>query len=309
MAVNYIIILLLIIFFQTRNTYINVLDEFDKKTKLVLITGLLLGLFVLILQTVIISYYTNELPVIISLLSFVTLISYIIISFYTLTRIVKLALTTRQLENAEEYNKTLQILHDDIRCFKHDYDNTVSAIGGYIKTNDIVGLKKYYEELEDEVVKVSNLYMLNPNIINNPAIYSILANKYHKAEDSNVKLNMTVLIDLNTINMKIYELTKILGILLDNSIEAAIESSEKIINIIFKNDEKNNRQLLIIENTYTDKDIDLEEIFKKGKTGKENHTGLGLWEIRKILKRNNHLNLHTTKNEKYFTQQFEIYNN
>ena len=46
----------------------------------------------------------------------------------------------------------------------------------------------------------------------------------------------------------------------------------------------------------------------KSKNGKENHTGLGLWEIRKILKRNNNLNLFTTKNDKYFTQQFEIYN-
>ena len=45
----------------------------------------------------------------------------------------------------------------------------------------------------------------------------------------------------------------------------------------------------------------------KGITGKENHTGLGLWEIRQILKKNNNVNLHTDKNEKYFSQQLEIY--
>ena len=33
-------------------------------------------------------------------------------------------------------------------------------------------------------------------------------------------------------------------------------------------------------------DVDINKIFDKGVTGKENHTGLGLWEIRKILKRN-----------------------
>lgn len=307
--INYIILFLIGIFIKNKNIYLNILDEFDKKTKLILIACILLGLLVLVIQILIMAYYTNELPIIISLLSFITLISYIIISIYSLTRIIKLALTTKQLQNAEEYNKTLQILHDNVRCFKHDYDNTVAAIGGYIKTNDMEGLKKYYEQLEDEVVKVSNLYMLNPNIINNPAIYSILANKYHKAEESNIKLNLTVLIDLNTINMKIYEFTKVLGILLDNSIEASNESTEKTINIIFKNDEKNCRQLLIIENTYKDKDVNLEKIFEKGITGKENHTGLGLWEIRKILKRNNNLNLHTTKNDKYFSQQLEIYNN
>ena len=222
-ALNHLILFLIILFIKNRKIYLNILDEFDKKTKVIIIIGLLLGLFVLVLQTFIISYYTNELPIIISILSFITLISYIFISLYSLTRVTKLTLTTKQLHNAKEYNRTLQILHDSVRCFKHDYDNTIAAIGGYVRTNDMEGLRKYYKELEDDVMKVSSLYMLNPEIINNPAIYSILANKYHKADESNVKLNLTVLLDLNTINMKIYEFTKILGKLLDNSIEAAKE--------------------------------------------------------------------------------------
>ena len=48
-------------------------------------------------------------------------------------------------------------------------------------------------------------------------------------------------------------------------------------------------------------------MFQKGVSGKENHTGLGLWEIRQILKKNNNVNLYTNKNEKYFSQQLEIY--
>ncbi len=305
--VNYLILFLTILFIKNRKLYFHTLDEVDKKTKTISIISILLGFFVLVLQLIIMAYYTNELPVIISILSFITLFSYIILSIYSLTRVTKLVLTKRQLENAEEYNRTLQILHDSVRCFKHDYDNTIAAMGGYVRTNDMEGLRKYYKELEDDVMKVSSLYMLNPEIINNPAIYSILANKYHKADEANVKLNLTVLLDLNTIDMKIYEFTKILGILLDNSIEAAKECDEKILNIIIKDDSKNNRQLLIVENTYRQKDVDLDKIFEKGITGKENHTGLGLWEIRKILKKNNNLNLHTTKNEKYFIQQLEIY--
>ena len=82
---------------------------------------------------------------------------------------------------------------------------------------------------------------------------------------------------------------------------------DKIINVIFRNDAKNNVNLIIIENTFKDKNVDLDNIFNKGISGKENHTGLGLWEVRQILKKNNNLNLHTTKNDKYFTQQFEIY--
>lgn len=309
MLINYTIMFFIILFIKNKNIYLNILEEFDKKSKIFLIISLMLGLFVLILQIIIMAFYTNELPIIISFLSFITLLSFVILMIYTLTRVIKLTTTTKQLENAEEYNKTLQLLHDNVRCFKHDYDNTVATIGGYIKTNDLDGLKNYYKELEEDVIKVSSLYMVNPNIINHPGIYSLIATKYHKAEELNIKINLTVLLDLNTINMKIYEFTKILGILLDNSIDAAKECEEKIINITFRNDEINNRQLLIIENTYLDKDINIDKIFEKGETSKENHTGLGLWEIRKILKRNNNLNLHTSKTDKYFTQQFEIYKN
>lgn len=107
--------------------------------------------------------------------------------------------------------------------------------------------------------------------------------------------------------MKVYEFARILGILLDNAIEASGECDEKEINIVFRNEAKNSRNIILIENTYKDKDVNIEQIFNKGITGKENHTGLGLWEIRQILKKNNNVNLHTDKNEKYFSQQLEIY--
>lgn len=308
LIITYLLLALIIIILKNKKIYINILDELDKSTKCIFVITLILGIIVLITQLIISIYYTDILPIPISIMSFICLLSYFGISIYTLTRITKLTLTRKQLENSVEYNKTLQIIHDSVRCFKHDFDNTVATLGGYIQTNDMEGLKNYYKQLENECEKVNNLYILNPEIINNPGIYSLLTNKYHKAEKQDVKLNISVLMDLNTINMKIYDFTKILGILLDNSIDAASTCEEKIVNVIFREDDKNKRQLLIIENTYSDKNVDINKIFDKGVTGKENHTGLGLWEIRKILKRNNNLNLFTTKNDKYFTQQFEIYN-
>lgn len=118
---------------------------------------------------------------------------------------------------------------------------------------------------------------------------------------------MTFLLDLSTLKMKIYEFARILGILLDNAIEASEQCNEKIINITFRDDSKNYRQLIIIENTYHNKEVDTEKIFEKGVSEKENHTGLGLWEVRKLVKKNNNINLYTTKTEKFFKQQLEIY--
>ena len=236
-----------------------------------------------------------------------SLFLYFGISIYSLTRIFKLILTTQKLESAEEYNNTLRILHDNVRGFKHDFDNIVTTIGGYIKTEDMEGLRNYYLQLEDDCQRVNNLYILNPEVVNNDGIYNLLTKKYYEAESKDIKVNITFLLDLNTLNMKIYEFARILGILLDNAIEASSECEEKIINIVFRNDPNNFRQLVLIENTFNDKNLDTDKIFEKGISGKENHTGLGLWEVRKLIKKNNNINLYTSKSDKYFSQQLEIY--
>lgn len=304
---SYTLSYILTLFIKHKNIYLRIVEELDKKTKFTLIITFILGFIVLAIQLAITVYYTNTLPLIISFLSFISLLAYFIINIYSLTKVTNLTLTKQQLHNAEEYNKTLQILHDNIRGFRHDYNNKIATLGGYIKDNDIEGLKNYYDELEKECIKTNQLHMLNPNIINNPGIYSLLTTKYNLADEYDIDFNIDVMLDLNTINMKMFDFTKILGILIDNAIDAAKECNKKTINISFRNDEKNNRQLLVIENTYLDKEVNIDKIFDKGVTSKKDHTGLGLWEIRKILKRNNNLNLHTTKDEKYFTQQFEIY--
>ena len=283
------------------------LDNLDKKTKFIIFENIILGLFTLAVQLIITIYYTDTLPITITFLSFISLLLYFLISIYSLTRVFKLVLTTKKLEIAEEYNNTLHILHDNVRGFKQDFDNIVTTIGGYIKTNDMKGLKKYYIELEDDCERVNNLYILNPDIVNNDGIYNLLTKKYYEADSKDIKVNITFLLDLSTLNMKVYEFARILGIFLDNAIEASSECNEKIINLTFRNDCKNSRQLIIVENTYKNKDIDTEKIFEKGITEKENHTGLGLWEVRKILKKNSNTNLHTSKTDKFFTQQLEIY--
>ena len=304
---NYLIIYILVLILKYRKITLNILEDFDKKNKIIITLNFVFGCFNIFFQGVITAYYTDILPIQITFLNFVSLLMYFILSFFSLAKIMNLVTTTKKLESAEEYNKTLHILHDSVRGFKHDFDNIVTTIGGYIKTNDMDGLKSYYSQLEEDCSKVNNLYILDPDIINNPGVYNLITSKYNEALEKGIKVNLTVLLDLNDLHMKIYEFARILGILLDNAIDAASECDEKILNIVFRNEAKNNRNIVLVENTYKDKDVDIEQIFNKGITGKENHTGLGLWEIRQILKKNNNVNLYTNKNEKYFSQQLEIY--
>ena len=304
---TYLIVLSFVLILKYRKVTLNILEDFDKKTKSIITINFIFGFLDIFLQGILSAKYIDILPIEFTFFNFVSLLAYFGLSFYSLAKIMKLVTTTQKLESAEEYNKTLHILHDNVRGFKHDFDNIVTTIGGYIKTNDMEGLEKYYSQLQEDCSKVNNLYILNPDIINNPGIYNLLTTKYSEAEEKGIKVNLTFLLDLNELHMKIYEFARILGILLDNAIDAASECDEKILNIVFRNESKNNRNIILIENTYKDKDVDLNQIFNKGISGKENHTGLGLWEIRQILKKNNNVNLYTNKNEKYFTQQLEIY--
>ena len=309
LALMYITVAFIILFLKNKYSKIVLMDDLDKKTKSIIIFNFIFGIIILIIQSISFFYYTDQFPIIVSFLIFISILGYFIFSIYSIAKIIKLSLTTKKLESAEEYNSTLRILHDNVRGFKHDFDNIVTTIGGYIRTNDMDGLKQYYLQLEDDCQRVNNMYILNPEIVNNDGIYNLIMKKYHEAEEKDIKVNISFMLDLSTLKMKIYEFARILGILLDNAIEASSECEEKIINLTFRNDSKNSRQLIIVENTYMNKDVDMQKIFEKGVSGKENHCGLGLWEVNKLLSKNKNLSLFTNKNEKYFSQQLEVYYN
>lgn len=164
----YMVAFIIMTILKMRNLKITLFEDIGRKNQMIIFMNFSFGIITLIIQACTLFYYVNILPIIITFLSFMSLLAYFGISIYSLTSIIKLTLTTKKLESAEEYNKTLHILHDNVRCFKHDFDNIVTTIGGYVRTNDMEGLKGYYLQLEDDCQRVNNLYLLNPEIVNNP---------------------------------------------------------------------------------------------------------------------------------------------
>ena len=303
----YFLIVILLKLFKAKNPKNIYNEDFNKENKKVILTNLLLGFFTICVQLTITAFYTNVLPIQISILSFISLLTYFFISFYSLNRTLQLQITAKDLENAESYNSTLSYLYDNVKAFKHDFDNMVFIIGGFVENDDMTGLKSYYKSLEKDCERVNGLAILNPELINNSGIYNLLISKYKKAKEDNIEIHLEYFFNLQNLKMPIYEFSRMLGIFLDNSLEASKDSEEKQINIIFRDSQMNNTQIISIENSYSNKDVDTCAIFEKGKTSKENHTGMGLWEVKQILKRNNNVILNTTKDEKYFKQTIEIY--
>lgn len=307
LTILYILVFIIVKLFQNKDIHLFFNEDLNSKDKKIILINFILGFINLCVQLMITAFYTDVLPFAITFFSFVSLLAYFLISFYSIAKSMKLQITTRNLKTAENYNITLSILYDNVKAFQHDFNNMVFTIGGFIDTNDIEGLKKYYSSLAKDCQKVNNIALLNPTIINNPGIYNLLSAKYQKASNQNVEIQLEIFLDLNNLHMPIYDFSRMLGILIDNAIEAASSTSEKIVKILFRDSTQSRTQIIQIENSYLNKSINVNEIFKKGITEKQNHSGMGLWEVSQILKRNNNTKLITQPGEKYFCQLLEIY--
>ena len=209
-TIVYISIFLIYKLFEKKEWKINIPEYIHKNKIFIFIVNFLIGLILLGIQIYIFIYYNKVIPMYLLSTNLITLILYFFISIYNVYNTSKLATASADLQEAQLYNKTLSILHDNIRAFKHDFNNIVHAIGGYVQTNDMEGLKKYYSQLYSDCTKSNNLTALSPHVINNPAVYNIFATKYYIADDKGIDINLEVFFDLNQLNMKIYEFTRIL---------------------------------------------------------------------------------------------------
>lgn len=288
----------------------NAFEHLSKKSKILLILNVFFILICIALQFYLLLFYNNALPIYITLISLVSLIIYACISFYSMTKSINLEITKKELEQTQLHNKTLELLYSNISAFKHDFSNILTALGGFVYTKNLDGLEKYYNKILDECHINNNLSTLNPKIINNPAVYNILATKYYKADELGITINLQFFINLDELKFDIYDFCRILGILLDNSIEAASKCEEKLIIIDIHDVKSQKYQVITIENTYSDKNIDINKISEKGYTSKtedkESH-GIGLWQVSRILKKHNNAILETSKNDKFFKQELVIY--
>ena len=250
LIILYTVFFLIILFlkrFRKIKLSLDLLDSLDSKTVAILCINLIIGFLTLCIQLIITAYYIDIVPIIITILSFLLLVSFLILSIYSFTRIIKLSNAKRDLACAEEYNQSLEILYDKVKGYKHDFDNIVSALGGYIENDDMNGLKKYFNEIKKDCKITNNLSILNPRIISNPGIYSLLNNKYFKATNSGVTFEIEFFLNLDTLKVNMFKFSRAIGVLLDNAIEEAEKCNDKIVKISFIRENRNNRSVVTVK--------------------------------------------------------------
>ena len=120
-SIVYCIIFIIYVILKYYKLAIPKLEIFNKKNIILLTLTIILGIILIATQLYVTFYYSSVLPLFIVILSICSLLAYFLISMYTIFTVSKLETTSTSLEEAQLYNKTLQILHDNIRAFKHDF--------------------------------------------------------------------------------------------------------------------------------------------------------------------------------------------
>lgn len=188
------------------------------------------------------------------------------------------------LKQEKMHNKILNDTVDSLRLLKHDYNNILQSINGYIITKQYDSLNAHIKNLINNSKDLSNLECMCPEVINQPAIYGIVNEKYYKAKKKNISFRIEVFEDLKSLSIDSTKLSRILGILLDNAIEAAEKSDNPSVELKFIYNTSSNTHMIKVKNTFEKgKVIDTNKIFEKGESSKETKSGLGLWEVKKLI--------------------------
>lgn len=232
-----------------------------------------------------------------------------LVSMYSIHNSVKQRETEMQLENTIIHNQTLTKVNEGVRGFKHDMGNIVQAILGYIALNDTEGAKKFCQNLVIGFNDINVLSILSPKVINDPAIYGVVVNKILIAREKDMKLTLDITADTANINFPKFELARMLGILLDNAIEAGTKTEAKELVLTIHTADNNSYDEIIISNSVLSPDIPLNKIFAKDYSSKENPSGFGLYEVSNILNKYTQGIISTSidKDKLLFTQKIKIF--
>lgn len=221
---------------------------------------------------------------------------------------IKYKYKDKELEQLKEYISMVEITNSDIRRFKHDYLNILSTINYYIENSDFQGFVKYFNESiipESNNIKHKNLSFNNLKYIKIAPIKGLLSYKIGRAQELDIEVTVSVLDKIEEVSINIVDLSRILGILLDNAIEEAIMCENKAIEInIIKG---NKAKVFVIANTCRSNLPPIYNMMQKGFSTKGDNRGLGLSNIQEIIYGEyENVTLNTYIEDRIFKQEFII---
>ncbi|WP_297420059.1 GHKL domain-containing protein [Clostridium sp.] len=287
------------------NLYIN------KKFSILAITSLVLT--VIIFYTNIMFEHNSSLRIefievngVLFFFYFILFMVTIYILFKSITKEMNVKNKQIQFESLKEYTSSLEKLYTDMRVFRHDYINILSSLIGYIENKDIDGLEKHFNENIMPLSKGIESNNFKIGILKNvkiPEIKGILSSKLIRAQELGIDTVIEIVEPIEKINMDIIDLSRVIGILLDNAVEAAIECDKPSLKIAIIN--KENSILIVIINGMKE-EVPIYKVYQKGFSTKGENRGLGLYNLKEITNKYANVSLDTLIEDGEFKQILQI---
>lgn len=198
---------------------------------------------------------------------------------------------------------------EDHRTSNHETRNELLAIRSKVSDLGDETLCEYIDSILGDKKNINSAKYSRFKYLPTNGLKGFLYYKFSEAEEKglDVKLNIakqvenSFLKDLNTKDFK--DLTRILGVYLDNAIEASVLSEKKQLGIeIYK--VKNDIEI-IISNTYSNK-VDKDKIGNERYSTKGLTRGHGLLLVKRILKNNNRLTSEAKVTDTIYSQTIKI---
>lgn len=206
-------------------------------------------------------------------------------------------------ENQLAYLKTIEKNAEEVRKFKHDYQNILLSMDTYFQENKFEELKNYYYtqiKNSSESLNSTNTQLSKLTKIQNMALRSIFYVKLSIIESEKVNLILEVDKNFYVEEKDEIPLVRALGIILDNAVDALSELGHGELQIaIFENDGSN---VIIVKNSCSEDLPPLYQLEEKGYSTKGTNRGIGLSNLQEIMEETDFL-LETEIVDHYFIQK------
>ena len=284
----------------------------SKQLLLLITTNLLTCLFIFLFNIAIGDYIGYSRSVI--TFNCILFACYFIISTILIVNIIKSHMEKVNLDirqdsynRLQEYTNQIENMYSSLRSFKHDYSNIMLSMSGYFEANDMDGLKEYFDK---EILPLSKKITKNTAHINQlmniktTELKSIISSKLLYAIELNINVNIEVTDEIVSLPIDTLDLCRVIGIFLDNAIEATLETDQPSIRFALINLET--EYIFVISNTFLEKGIPYAALAKPNVSTKGANRGIGLYNAHEIISRYNHAFLDTEIQDKIFVQRLQL---
>ena len=221
----------------------------------------------------------------------------------------------RQAENEQKsllyYTEALERQQIAVQKFKHDYQNILLSMRGYIEEKDLAGLEAYYSskvEAVSEIITKDQFALQSLYKIKVREIKSILTAKLMMAQNMDLDIQTTFEAneDIDSIPIDSVVLVRMLGIILDNAIEALTELGGGTLFVGCYKWEAG--ITFIVQNTCPPDTPPLHALLQPGFSTKGEGRGLGLSNLSEFVNAHPSLTLGTSVQDGVFIQRLFIGN-